>query len=342
MAIAICVAGGESRRLERASGRGRLYVGSIAVTFIPPTLRTWSLAGCGSAVLLVLCPLAKADEPPVARIDGAAVSRGEVELEFRRAFGERELPEQQRKAAWRATVEQVIDRRLVLAYLERNKQAASGQDVDFAVAQLEKELAAQQLTLEQHLAQAKLSLDELRGALAWKLSWNKCLERYLSEANLQKYFDQHRREFDGTQLRVAHILWKLPTDADDARAKAAMDQAAAVKAEIAAGKLTFAAAAAKHSQAPTAKAGGGIGWVERHQPMPEAFSKAAFALDKGAVSGPVRTAAGIHLITVLESKPGTKTAQEVADELRPAVTLYLFRWIADRERAKAKIEYAGK
>ena len=99
----------------------------------------------------------------MARIDGIAVSRGEVELEFRRAFGERELPEEQRQAAWRATVEQVIDRRLVLAYLERNKQAASGQDVDFAVAQLEKELAAQQLTLEQHLAQAKLSLEELRG-----------------------------------------------------------------------------------------------------------------------------------------------------------------------------------
>lgn len=276
----------------------------------------------------------------LARIDGAAVSRGEVELEFRRAFGERELPEAQRKAAWRATVEQVIDRRLVLAYLERNKQAASGQDVDFAVAQLEKELAAQQLTLEQHLAQAKLSLDELRGALSWKLSWNKYLERYLSEANLQKYFDQHRREFDGTKLRVAHILWKLPADADEMTVKAALEKAAAIKAEIAAGKLTFAAAAGTHSQAPTAKAGGDIGWIERHQPMPEAFSTAAFALEKGAVSAPVRTAAGVHLISVLDIKPGTKTAQDAADELRPAVTLYLFRWIADRERGKAKIEYA--
>ena len=275
-----------------------------------------------------------------ARVDGAAVSRGEVELEFRRAFGDRELGGEPREAAWRATVEQVIDRRLVLGYLERSKQAASGQDVDFAVTQLEKELAAQQLTLEQHLAQAKLSLDELRGALAWKLSWNKYLERYLSEANLQKYFDQHRREFDGTQLRVAHILWKLPADADEASILAAMERAAALRAEIAAGKVTFADAAKTHSQAPTAKAGGDISWIERHQPMPEAFSQAAFALDKLQVTGPVRTSAGIHLITVLEMKPGTKTAQDVAAELRPAVTLYLFRWIADRERAKAKVEYS--
>jgi parvulin-like peptidyl-prolyl isomerase len=309
------------------------------VTFTPLRRRVLSLACVSFILSLSIVPSRAAEDAIAARVDGAAVSRGEVELEFRRAFGERELSDEQRQAAWKATVEQVIDRRLVLAYLERNKQAASGQDVDFAVAQLEKELAAQQLTLEQHLQQAKLSLEELRGALAWKLSWNKYLERYLSEPNLQKYFDQHRREFDGTQLRVAHILWKLPADADEATVKA-MKQAAATKAEIAAGKLTFAAAAAKHSQAPTAKAGGDIGWIERHQPMPEAFSKAAFALEKGTVSEPVRTAAGIHLITLLEIKPGTKTAQEVADELRPAVTLYLFRWIADRERMKAKIEYA--
>ena len=305
-----------------------------------------TLRRCPFALPLVLSALtlgralpAEAEDAIAARVDGAAVSRADVELEFRRAFGERELSDEQRKAAWQATVEQVIDRRLVLRYLERSKQAASGQDVDFAVTQLEKVLAAQQLTLEQHLAQAKLSLEELRGALAWKLSWNKYLERYLTEENLQKYFDQHRREFDGTQLRVAHILWKLPAEADEASIQAAMEKAAALQAEIAAGKFTFADVAQAHSQAPTAKAGGDIGWIERHQPMPEAFSQAAFALDKLQVSAPVRTVAGIHLISVAEIKPGTKTAQDVAAELRPAVTLYLFRWIADRERAKAKIEY---
>lgn len=281
-----------------------------------------------------------AEKPIVAHIDGQPVSRAEVDLEFRRAFGERELTPQQREVAWRATLEQVIDRRLVLAYLQRGKQAASEQDVDFAVVQLEKELAAQDLTLKQHLQQAQLTLEELRGALAWKLSWNKYLERYLTEENLQKYFAAHRREFDGTQLRVAHIFLKLPEDANDASAKAALEKATALRAEIIAGKLTFAAAAAAHSQALTAKQGGDIGWIERHQPMPEAFSRAAFALEKGQVSEPVRSSAGMHLITVLDIKPGTNTREQVDGELRPAVTLYLFRWIADKERSKARIEYA--
>jgi parvulin-like peptidyl-prolyl isomerase len=282
-----------------------------------------------------------AAEPVVAaRVDGEGVSKAEVELEFRRAFGKQQLSDEQRAAAWRAAREQVIDRRLVLAYLQRSKQAASEQDVDFAALQLENELKAQDLTLPQHLAQVGLSLEEMRRALAWKLSWNKYLEKYLTAENLQKYFDRHRREFDGTQLRVAHILLKVPADANDATVQAAQDQARAIRADIAGGGSTFADSAAAHSEAPTAEAGGDIGWIERRQPMPEAFSRAAFALEKGQVSVPVRSAAGIHLIAVLDVKPGKKTAQETEAELRPAVTVYLFRWIADKERAKAKIELA--
>jgi len=47
----------------------------------------------------------------------------------------------------------------------------------------------------------------------------------------------------------------------------------------------------------------------------------------------------VHLITVLDEKAGTKNWRDAESELQPAVTLYLFRWIADKERATAKIEY---
>jgi hypothetical protein len=47
----------------------------------------------------------------------------------------------------------------------------------------------------------------------------------------------------------------------------------------------------------------------------------------------------VHLVTILDEKPGERTWQQAEAELRPAVTLYLFRWLADKERAGAKIEY---
>ena len=131
----------------------------------------------------------------------------------------------------------------------------------------------------------------------------------------------------------------MPADANDRAVQSAQDQARAIRADIAGGQSTFADSAAAHSEAPTADAGGDIGFIERHQPMPEAFSRAAFALEKGQVSEPVRSSAGVHLITVLDIKAGQRTREQADAELRPAVTLYLFRWIADKERAKAKVEY---
>ena len=72
--------------------------------------------------------------------------------------------------------------------------------------------------------------------------------------------------------------------------------------------------------------------------MPEAFGQAAFALEPGAISPPVVTEAGVHLIQCVEIKPGSRTWQEVRGELEPTVTRYLFRWAADRQRPQARIE----
>ena len=73
--------------------------------------------------------------------------------------------------------------------------------------------------------------------------------------------------------------------------------------------------------------------------MPEEFSRAAFALKKEELSQPVVTAFGVHLIQVLDVIPGQRTWEDCREELRPAVTLYLFRWIAEKERKRAKITY---
>ena len=281
-----------------------------------------------------------AERPVAARVNGQAVTVAEASREFRQAYGERKLTAAQRQVLLKGALEQVIDRRLVLAHLTSTGQAASSQDIDFAQAQFEKDLKSQGLTLESHLKDVGLTKDDFRQSLAWKLSWQRYLQRHLTDENLQKYFERHPREFDGTELRVAQVLFKLPADADDAAVAAAKDKAAKLRADIAAGKLTFADAAKQHSQAPSAAAGGDIGWIERRRPMPEDFSRAAFALKVGEMSQPLVSPFGVHLIAVLEAKPGQKTWQDAAGELRPAVTLYLFRWIANQERAKAKIEYA--
>jgi peptidyl-prolyl cis-trans isomerase C len=302
----------------------------------------FTLLGLASAGLT----LVHAESEIAARVNGQAVSTTEVAAEFRLAFDEAKISAADKPRLMRATLDQVINRRLVLAHLTKTSQAASKADIDLELAQFEKELKAQNLTLAEHAKKVGLTPEDIRRALAWKLSWKRYCEKHLTPQNLEKYFQQHRRDFDGTQLHVAQILFKLPPDADAATVSATKDKAAKLRQEIGGdqgpvAKEKFAAAARKYSESPSRDDGGDIGWIERHHPMPEEFSRTAFALKPAEVSQPLLSPFGVHLITVLEDKPGPKSWKDVEDDLRPATIAYLFRWLADKERTEAKIEYVS-
>lgn len=279
--------------------------------------------------------------PPqvMATVDNEPVEAAEVEREVALALRRQKVEGESLKRLRQQALEQVIDRHLVLRFLQATKQGASKEDVDFALAKLVRQLKAKETALAAHLKSIGMTEPELRRELLWKISWARYVEAHTSDENLKKYFELHRADFDGTELKVAHILLKVPAG-DEQKLKAALESAAAIRAEIAAGKVSFADAAKKHSQSPTAKDGGNIGAVRRHEPMPDVFNDAAFALKKGEVSQPVVTAFGVHLIQVQEIKSGQRTWEDCREELRPAVTLYLFRWIAEKERKTAKISYS--
>jgi hypothetical protein len=187
-------------------------------------------ACAGSAVLAVVAiAYAAASDQVVARVGGEAVTGPEVDRELRLAKADEPADEAVRAKLWRAALDQVIDRRLVLGYLTKIGEAASAKDIDLALAQFENELKAQNLTLDQHSQNVGMSKDEVRRALAWKVSWKRYCDKQLTPMNLEKYFERYRRDFDGTQLRVAQILFKVPADADGAAVAAAKDEAAKVR-----------------------------------------------------------------------------------------------------------------
>jgi parvulin-like peptidyl-prolyl isomerase len=271
------------------------------------------------------------------RVDNDAITRAEVDREVRRALGTREADVAERAQLEKDMLALVVDRRLVLRYLERSQQAASSQDIDFALAQFVKQLGRQERTLAEYLAKEHSSEQELRRQFAWQLSWQRYLDKQLSDKNLEKYFEKHRRDFDGTEIHAAHVLWKV-APADEPALNRALAKAKSIREQIVAKKLDFADAARQYSQAPTAQRGGDLGWIRRHEPMPEVFSQAAFALDKDEISQPVVSPFGVHLIRVLDEKPGQATWQDCRDELMSAVTRYLFNFLAARERNVARVK----
>jgi parvulin-like peptidyl-prolyl isomerase len=283
-----------------------------------------------------------ADAPDVvAWVDGQPIDVGEVRRAVDALLKDRKVDESQRKVFEAEALEQLIDRRLVLGYINGRGLGVNRQEVRLAVQRFEKRLGQQGVELADYLQKGGIQPKDLDRRFAWQLGWQRYLDRHLTDENLAKYFQQHRRDFDGTELRVAHVLLKVKPGEGQEALEAARQRAAEIREQIEAGELTFEAAAEKYSQAPTAKWGGDVGFITRHQMMPEPFSAAAFGLNPDEISPPVVTSFGVHLIKCTEVKEGTKQWADVRDQLTPACTRYLFKWIAARERGRARIKYTG-
>jgi parvulin-like peptidyl-prolyl isomerase len=310
-------------------------------------LRQFALLVC----LLVSLPMggiaiAQDDGKPrelAAKVDGRPIYAAQVDRLIQRTLGGRPPLEGFALTQMRArTLEQLVSRQIILSYLEKNRVAASDQDLTLELARIEKLLKEQDLTLAEYLEQARLlDMDDLRGTLAWQLGWQRFLDKWLTEENIKKHYDRERAQFDGTRLEVAHILLKVEPADDPQALQRTLDRARALREEIVSGKLDFAAAARQHSVAPTADKGGGIGRISRREPMPEQFSAAAYALKKGEISPPVATAFGVHLILCQEAHPGQKPLEAVRDEVEADARRYLFEWVVSQQRPNSSVEYTG-
>lgn len=125
----------------------------------------------------------------------------------------------------------------------------------------------------------------------------------ISSAEAQKWYEENAARFEQKEeVKVAHILVPLAEDASAAEVKKAGEQVAKIEAEIKSGK-SFAAVADEHNGPNAAGPGGELGWVKRSMTV-KPFEDAAFALDAGKISAPVRTQFGLHIIKVEEKKAG--------------------------------------
>ena len=115
------------------------------------------------------------------------------------------------------------------------------------------------------------------------------------EKQVRAFFQEHRAEMNRPEeIQVRHILIKVPQGAEASTVEAARLRLEAMRTTIREG-ADFASVARSGSEDASASAGGDLGYFTRGRMMPE-FEAAAFALKPGAVSEPVRTAVGWHLI----------------------------------------------
>ena len=283
----------------------------------------------------------RAQPPVAAKVGGEPVYVAEVDDLIARTRaarrGETDVPPELRAEA----LEQAIHRRLVAQLLSKQGYAVSDEDTDGLVDDLKRRLEAQELSLDDFFKRHSFTPAILRRQLAWDLMWGRYLENELTDAALEKYFEAHRRDYDGTELRVSHVLFRVADPADKDDVIAAERQARQVREQIASGKLSFADAAVKYSAGPSRRQGGDLGFIPRYDRMTETFSRAAFELDRDEISPPVTDQFGVHLILCTEVKAGKKTSQDVRRVLAEAWANQRFLELAAQQRKRTSVDYTG-
>lgn len=140
------------------------------------------------------------------------------------------------------------------------------------------------------------------------------------------------------ELQLRHIFFLFKEPKDDAASKDAEVKANAAVKRIKAGE-DFAAVATDVSEDPITKAkGGDFGWRGKAE-MGEDYAKVAFAMKKGEVSEPIKTAVGWHIIKVEDQRTRTPMAlDKIRGRIAAMVAANAQFELVDKLRAEAKIE----
>ena len=138
------------------------------------------------------------------------------------------------------------------------------------------------------------------------------LKTTVTPAEVQAHYTQNLQQFQTPeQVRASHILLKTEGKDEATVKKQADDLAKQIK-----GGADIAELARKYSEDDGSKANGGdLDYFGRGQMVPE-FEKAAFSMEPGQVSDPVKTQYGFHIIKTIDKKPAsTRTLEEVRGQL---------------------------
>jgi parvulin-like peptidyl-prolyl isomerase len=265
-----------------------------------------------AAVTLVAAGCGDTDEIPadaVAVVDGTTITKASLDELLARA--KKSYAAQQRDFPKAGTAEYKSLQNQAVAYLVQREEYANEADalgIQITDEEITKKLAEvkqqyfqnDQKKFEAGLKEQGYTVAALREDLHSQLVSQKIYESVtkdvkVSDADLQKYYDQNKNQFSVAESRaVRHILVKTKAEADQ------------LHSQLESGG-DFAKLAKENSLDPGSKDQGGKLTISRGQTVAP-FDKAAFSLDTNELSAPVKTEFGYHLIQPLAAvKAGSVT-----------------------------------
>lgn len=282
-----------------------------------------------------------------------SLSRVEEELNvYRQRGGQIPTDSAQRAALMRELLSGLVDQQLILqAALRDTSISVSEQEVQVAVERAVREVRGQfasELEFRRELEASNFGTPEeyrlwladqqrnelLRNQYVQKLRESGDLTPLApTESELREFFEENRARQQRRPATVSFRQIVVRVDPDSAALATAYQLADSLARALREG-ADFNVVARRFSEDPGSRdLGGELGWVRRGNFVPR-FEQVAFSLKPGAISPPVLTPFGYHVIEVERSQPAEVQVRHIL--IRPKLT------DADIARAREKAELVAQ
>ncbi len=293
-------------------------------------LTRWGLL----ALWAVCCSACFADSPAtrLATVNGQPVTQRDVDLE-QLLSGSRPAATAEHATA----LDRVIDRTLVAKFIAAKGADPLAEDVENLVLYVRTGIESGGDTVEAVLSKLQLTEDDIRQSARISVGWQAYVRRTIKEEQIRDYFEAHREQLDGTQIRISQIVRSIAAPGTPDEWTQAEKLLTNVRQQITAGTIEFTAAAVAHSTSPTAKSGGDVGFIRYQGSVPAPVAAAAFTLKVGEISAPIRSSVGVHLVQATERLEGELSLEDARPAILRVLGDELWKATVKTLRAKAKI-----
>lgn len=234
-----------------------------------------------------------------------------------------------RLEALRRALDDLIGEKLMDAELKGLNVEVTDPEVELAIEDVQKQNnMTDKAAFEQALATQGFTPQGYRDFMKKQLSKVKLLNikvkskvKVSDEDVKAEYGRMAHAETADPEIKARHIIVLCPQNAPPEKVEATHQKALQLMEQARAPGADFAALARKHSEGAGAASGGDLGWFRRGT-LAASFEAAAFALKKGQVSEPVRTAFGWHVIKLEDTR---QAAARPFDEVKDALRDKLYR-----------------
>lgn len=282
-------------------------------------------------LLTVTFQAAQAEDQAVAEVNGQKITASDLQLEFLL----KQIPEKDQQEHREQVINSLIEQKLIRAILQRQQLKVNQVRLEAATENLYQLIRKADREPQELLEEIGITEETLKQQLELPLLWQVYLEQVVTPERLRSYFKKHRLKFDGTEFRLSQIYFKSPPEGE---ATSQLQQLKNLKRQINSGEITFSEAARKHSEAPSAKNGGDIGYTPYSGKMPTFLTDQVIELKSGEMSEPFVSPFGVHLFQVTEIKPGELSLEDVRPLVWEQISHQLWERKVNQLRSSAHIK----